>query len=168
MTILSAQTISSLCHPPEVTGLEPMLEPFCVRTRHEGVTFGLSAAGYDVRVEFDESGSIEEVLLEPGDFILASTIERFHMPTDVVGIVHDKSTWARRGIAVQNTVIEPGWSGFLTLELTNHGIEPVRLIRGMGIAQILFHRLDSPTTIPYEGKYQAQERGPVGAKNDGN
>ncbi len=98
--------------------------------------------------------------------MLASTIERFKMPNNLVGIVHDKSTWARRGIAVQNTVIEPGWEGWLTLELTNHGPEPVLLKRGMGISQILFHLLDEPTEIPYEGKYQDQERGPVAAKSD--
>ena len=160
MTILSAQSIERLCIQ------YGMLDPFADRTRHEGVTFGLSAAGYDVRIEFDRDGSVEEKLLSPGEFLLASTIERFRMPGDIVGIVHDKSTWARRGIAVQNTVIEPGWEGWLTLELTNHGPEPLLLKRGMGIAQILFHRLDEPTVRPYEGKYQAQERGPVAARSD--
>lgn len=160
MTILSAQSIERLC-------IEyGMLSPFADRTRHEGVTFGLSAAGYDVRIEFDRDRSKKEHLLSPGEFMLASTIERFRMPSNLVGIVHDKSTWARRGIVAQNTVIEPGWEGLLTLELTNHGTEPVLLKRGMGIAQILFHRLDEPTKRPYEGKYQDQERGPVAAKSD--
>lgn len=160
MTILSAQSIERLCVQ------YGMLSPFADRTRHEGVTFGLSAAGYDVRIEFDREGTVEERLLSPGEFMLASTVERFRMPSDIVGIVHDKSTWARRGVAVQNTVIEPGWEGWLTLELTNHGPEPLLLKRGTGIAQILFHRLDEPTVRPYEGKYQDQERGPVAAKTD--
>jgi dCTP deaminase len=160
MTILSAQSIKHLCTHYR------MLDPFSERTRHEGVTFGLSAAGYDVRVEFDKGGLVDEVRLSPGEFLLASTMERFQMPEDIVGIVHDKSTWARRGIAVQNTVIEPGWCGWLTLELTNHGPEPILLQKGVGIAQILFHRLDEPTSRPYEGKYQDQERGPVNAKSD--
>lgn len=138
-----------------------MIEPFADRTRHEGMTFGLSACGYDVRVEFDEEGETDELLLLSGSFALASTIERFDMPNDIVGIVHDKSTWARRGLAVQNTVIEPGWSGWLTLELTNHGPKGMSIPRGVGIAQVLFHQLDMPTTQPYEGKYQDQARGPV-------
>lgn len=166
MTILSAQTIRNLCHPPSFLNRKPMLDPFAYRTRNEGVTFGLSAAGYDVRVEFDREGLEPERILEPGEFMLASTIEKFYMPDDIVGIVHDKSTWARRGVAVQNTVIEPGWEGWLTLELTNHGPEPLLIKRGVGIAQILFHRLDQPTIHPYEGKYQDQVRGPVKALTD--
>lgn len=160
--VLCAQTIEKLCKTNE----KPLLSPFCLRETYEGVTFGLSAAGYDVRVEFDQAGFTEVVLLEPGEFLLASTIEKFHIPYDIVGIVHDKSTWARRGIAVQNTVIEPGWSGWLTLEITNHGPKAVKLMRGMGIAQVVFHLLDQPTEFPYSGKYQAQGRGPVGAKNE--
>ncbi len=75
MTILSAQSIERLC-------IEyGMLSPFADRTRHEGVTFGLSAAGYDVRIEFDRDGSKTEHLLSPGEFMLASTIERFRMPS---------------------------------------------------------------------------------------
>lgn len=160
MTVLSAQSINSL-----VTDCD-MIFPFCQRTAEFGVTYGLSAAGYDVRVEFDKHGLIAGKIIAPGEYLLASTIERFQMPSHVIGIVHDKSTWARRGLAVQNTVIEPGWSGWLTLEITNHGNEPVELIRGVGIAQILFHLLDQPTILQYEGKYHNQERGPVAAKED--
>lgn len=158
--ILSAQTIRKLCNPHNH---EPLLDPFHERVRHEGVTFGLSAAGYDVRVEFDNKGEWCHRILNPNAFMLASTIERFVMPNDVIGIVHDKSTWARRGLAVQNTVIEPGWSGWLTLELTNHSPEELKITRGSGIAQIVFHRVDVPTEQPYKGKYQAQKRGPVEA-----
>ena len=150
MTVLSAQTIRR----PRL--LEPMVE----RQQHaeSGCSFGLSACGYDVRLD-------QDVMLWPGDFALASTMERFRMHDDVVGIVHDKSTWARRGIAVQNTVLEPGWEGYLTLELTNHGPEIIRLTAGTPIAQILFHRLDEPTEKSYRGKYQSQPRGPQPAKS---
>lgn len=86
------------------------------------------------------------------------------MPDDVVGIVHDKSTLARRGLALQNTVIEPGWRGFLTLEISNHGTEPVTLTAGTPIAQVLFHRLDHLAANPYNGKYQDPERGPQKAR----
>lgn len=158
--ILSDTTIRKLCNPPSFLGSDPMIEPFFERTRHEGMTYGLSSAGYDVRVEFDADGIQYEHVLKPGQFMLASTIEKFRMPRNVVGIVHDKSSWARRGLAAQNTVIEPGWSGWLTLELTNHGTEDLILKRGMPIAQIVFHKTDMPTS-GYEGKYQDQKRGPV-------
>lgn len=148
--ILSGKTIQQL----------GIMEPFYGRTRHQGMTFGCGPAGYDVRVEFDETGSQDAVQLLPGQFLLASTIERFIMPPDVLGIVHDKSTWARLGLACQNTVIEPGWQGWLTLELTNHGTEALTIERGMPIAQVIFHFVDDDT-VGYEGKYQNQKRGPV-------
>ena len=87
----------------------PIVSPFCERRLHQssGMTYGLGPAGYDVRIE-------QHILLPPGAFALASTFERFHMPDDLIAFVHDKSTWARKGLAVQNTVIEPGWRGFLT------------------------------------------------------
>jgi len=148
--ILSGKTIQQL----------QIMHPFYGRTRHEGLTFGCGPAGYDVRVEFDEEGIQDAVQLLPGQFLLASTIERFVMPNDVIAIVHDKSTWARLGLACQNTVIEPGWQGWLTLELTNHGVNPLYIKRGMPIAQVIFHFVDSKT-VGYEGKYQDQKRGPV-------
>ena len=149
MTVLSSQTIRRL----------RLIAPMCDRTLHEDTrtTFGLSSCGYDVRLD-------QSVTLQSGQFCLASTIEQFRMTDQVVGIVHDKSTWARRGIAVQNTVIEPGWIGYLTLELTNHGRDLITLPRGTPIAQILFHFLDQATDQPYEGKYQNQERGPQTAR----
>lgn len=148
--ILSAQTIRRL---------KP-LEPIFSRSTVFGMTFGLGPAGYDVRIEFDAEGSISGRELSAGGFLLASTIERFSMPANVVGIVHDKSSWARKGLTVQNTVIEPGWNGFLTLELTNHSNKEVLLKRGMPIAQVIFHWLDLETDSPYTGKYQDQSRGP--------
>lgn len=86
------------------------------------------------------------------------------MPNDVLAKVSDKSTWARRGIAVQNTVIEPGWRGFLTLEITNHGKQIIDIAAGMPIAQIIFHRLEAPAENPYSGKYQNQAAGPQPAR----
>lgn len=164
--IISGTRIRELCTPvpgiPDEMQADPMLHPFCERTKFEGVTHGLGPAGYDVRIEFDKEGLQEKYILRPGKFMLASTIERFVMPFNLIGIVHDKSTWARRGIAVQNTVIEPGWYGYLTLELTNHGHEIIHLKRGMGIAQILFHRVEGYIER-YDGKYQNQRRGPVKA-----
>lgn len=138
--------------------------PFNERTKHNGMSYGLSMAGYDVRVTLD--GLEDKITLYPGDFILAVTQEHFDMPSDVLGIVHDKSTWARQGIAVQNTVIEPGWKGYLTLEITNHGAEAVVLASGDPIAQIVCHQLDEPAEQPYDGKYQNQEDTPQEARFD--
>lgn len=153
--IASAQTLRSL---------RPV-EPFEERGVAGGMSFGLSAAGYDVRFHKADckEGSMGYTLA-PGEFTLASTLERFKMPTNLLGIVHDKSTWARAGLAVQNTVIEPGWEGYLTLELTNHGPGMLYFLKGMPIAQIVFHLLDHPTESPYDGKYQHQEAGPQHAR----
>lgn len=147
--ILSAQSIRA----------RGILTPFHERTRHNGMTFGLSPAGYDVRCK-------QEIELAPGSFCRASTVEHFQMPNDLLGRVADKSTWARRGLCVQNTVIEPGWRGFLTLELTNHSSETILIKEGDPIAQIIFDMLDAPTEIPYEGKYQDQNDQPVEALRD--
>lgn len=131
--------------------------PFHERTVVRGRSFGVSSAGYDVRIA-------ESLVLQSGEFSLASTIERFDMPNDLLGIVHDKSTWARQGLALQNTVIEPNWNGYLTLELTNHGKEILVIESGDAIAQIVLHLLSEPTEAPYSGKYQGQEAGPVAAR----
>jgi len=135
--------------------------PFNERTKHNGMSYGLSMAGYDVRVNL---GDRYRVTLRPGEFMLAVTTEHFDMPNDVLGIVHDKSTWARQGIAVQNTVIEPGWKGYLTLEITNHGPFTVEFETGDPIAQIVCHQLDEPAEQPYDGKYQNQESTPQKAR----
>lgn len=89
------------------------------------------------------------------------------MPNDVVGRVADKSTNARRFLTVQNTVIEPGWRGYLTLELTRHLPWPIRIKAGTPIAQILFELTDKPVSRPYTGKYQDQQAGAVPAIMEG-
>lgn len=148
--ILSAQSIRDR---------RGMIEPFCERTVFDGMSFGLSSCGYDVRIA-------EKIRLERGAFALASTIEKFDFPADIVGKLHDKSTWARRGLSVFNTVSEPGWRGYLTLELVNHGPETLILRPGCPIGQIVFHRLDEPTQQPYAGKYQDQAAGPQQAREE--
>ncbi len=148
--ILSAQSIRSR---------KGMVTPFLERSHHElsGTSYGLSFCGYDIRLD-------KITTIHPGGFVLASSVEQFDMPDDVMAVVHDKSTWARHGLAVQNTVIEPGWRGFLTLELTNSARRSFTLAAGTPIAQIVFHLLDTPTEKPYRGKYQDQERGPQGPR----
>lgn len=147
--ILSAQSIRR----------RHIFTPFNERTHAYGMTYGLGPAGYDVRVA-------EDMWLPPfGIMRLASTLEHFVMPIDLIGTIADKSTWVRRGVCVQNSRIEPGWRGFLTLELTNHTLLPIRVRKGMPIAQIVLHLMDEPTEQPYgeHGKYQDQRAGPVAA-----
>lgn len=141
-----------------------IITPFMFRTRDEnGLSYGAGPAGYDLRVEFDPFGNQPDVQMGPNTFVLASTIEHFNMPYDYVGIIHDKSTWARQGICVQNTVVEPGWAGYLTLEITNHSGRFITIRRGMPIAQVIFHKVEG-YVVPYEGKYQDQLRGPQQAR----
>lgn len=145
-----------------------------------GTSFGLGEAGYDIRVKQTVrfrpghregsitvelfNGSLEKrISIKNGRFVLASAIEEFQMPGELTGIVHDKSTWARRGLSVFNTVIEPGWKGFLTLELVYHGEEELIIPAGSGIAQVIFHRTQQPAF--YSGKYQGQADKPVSAIN---
>jgi dCTP deaminase len=137
-----------------------MISPFVERDVVRGMSFGLSAASYDVRIA-------QSVTIDPGAFVLASTMERFDIPNDVLIVAHDKSSWARRGLAVQNTIFDPGWRGYATLELTNHGTETLTIQRGDPIAQVVCHLLTESTTQPYDGKYQDQEAGPQHARDDG-
>jgi dCTP deaminase len=144
------------------------------KMRQHGVSFGLSEAGYDIRIKQDvrfykaTDDDPPEVFIDgeffTGNFCIASAIEEFQMPSDLVGIVHDKSTWARQGMSVFNTVIEPSWHGFLTLELVYHGREGLYIPAGAGIAQVIFHQCAS--NAYYDGKYQNQADMPVAAKLD--
>ena len=127
-----------------------------------------------MRVEFDIGQSWQftaphfmDGIYYPGHtLMLASTKERFWMPKNLRGVVHDKSSWVRKGLTVANTVIEPGWCGFLTIELTYHGVDDLIVTTGDPIAQIAFEYLDHPTEQPYTGKYQHQPRGPQEAKDE--
>lgn len=146
-----------------------IFEPWSERTVVRGLSHGLSAAGFDVRV-----GSIKDVpeadgvyTLAPGAFALAVTVERFSIPPYLLAIVHDKSTWARRGLAVQNTVAEPGWNGWLTLELKNEGADFLKIRSGDPIAQIIFHQMVTSPERAYSGKYQDQPAVPVPALLEG-
>lgn len=166
--ILSAQTIRHHCEwvPPHKFSGQPMIAPFFERTVRNGKSFGLSSAGYDIRVEkFRRYESIEDhVRLQAGDFVLASSMERIKMPNNIIAFVKDKSSWAREGLSVFNTVIEPGWEGYLTLELAfKRPAYHVVIREGDPIAQLVFQYLDFPTEQPYKGKYQNQAAEPVEA-----
>jgi dCTP deaminase len=142
------------------------------KRREHGVSWGLSEAGYDIRLKQDIhfyksnnkeylSGVFVDGKFSQGDFTIASAIEEFQMPHNLVGIVHDKSTWARQGLSVFNTVVENGWCGFLTLELVYHGRYSLHIPAGAGIAQVIFH--ETSNFASYNGKYQHQPDEPVKA-----
>jgi dCTP deaminase len=154
--ILSAQSIRRRCLEHDPPLIEPFVEP---SVSPDGRSFGLSSASYDVRID-------QDVIVLPHGFVLASTVERFSMPNDLAGGVRDKSSWARLGLAVQNTHLDPGWPGYLTLELSNHSDVEIRIPSGEPIAQIVFELLDQPTELPYRGKYYNQERGPQPARQE--
>lgn len=154
MTILSAQSIRRLCNlrnmhlPPP----PPLIYPFCERTRSHGRTYGLDSAGYDIR-------SAEDRLLWPlFGRARIDALEWFCIPNNLKMHICDKSTWARLFVTVQNTRAEPGWRGYLRLEITNHSWWFRRIRRGMPIAEVEFYLLDESTEQPYEGKYQDQAR----------
>lgn len=153
----------------------PIRHMLADKVKLHGVSHGLAEVGYDIRLKQEinfwpgdthtasnitvkdlETGNTH---FEDGRFCIASAMEEFDMPTNLMGIVHDKSTWARRGLSVFNTVIEPGWRGFLTLELVYHGKGHLCLPAGVGIAQVVFHRV--MCSAQYHGKYQNQEDRPV-------
>ncbi len=147
----------------------PMKDMLDHKVRGSLSSHGLSEAGYDIRIKqdvrFDADGcGWVDGVADGGNFILASAIEEFQMPDNLVGIVHDKSTWARRGLSVFNTVIEPGWNGFLTLELVYHGKDRLTIPAGAGIAQVVFHA--TIEKAQYQGKYQNQPDRPVEARHD--
>ena len=139
-------------------------------------SYGLGEIGYDIRIKQDivfminEEGPViaitdpilRQTTYKKGRFCLASSIERFDMPDDLGAIGHDKSTLARLGVQVFNTVIEPGWRGHLTIELVFNGEDRVHSPAGSGIMQIIFHQLSCAAR--YEGKYQDQSNEPVEAK----
>jgi dCTP deaminase len=146
--ILSGQTIRRICNEKD------MISPFHERTVNHGMTFGLGPAGYDIRIKHG-------FVLIPDQFALASSIEFFNMPTNIAAVVMDKSSYARQGLTVFNTFIEPGWKGFLTLELKNLSNQLLTIPSGAPIAQIVFHLMDQETEAPYKGKYQNQPDKPV-------
>lgn len=131
---------------------QEILLPHEPKTQIFGMSYGESLSGYDIRIR-------DWTLMEKGDFQLGITVERFFMPKNVLGVVHDKSSWARRGLSVFNTVIEPGWCGYLTLELVYHGDKLLWINPEAPIAQVIFHYIDEPTG-GYDGKYQNAKQTP--------
>ncbi|MEC9415457.1 MAG: dCTP deaminase [Pseudomonadota bacterium] len=163
-----------------------MIEPFEANQikRNNGeriVSYGTSSYGYDVRCSnefkvftnlesvtvdpknFDESSFIDRItdvcVIPPNSFALARTIEFFRIPRNVLTICLGKSTYARCGIIVNVTPLEPEWEGHVTLEFSNTTPLPAKIYANEGVAQMLFFESDEDCEISYkerDGKYQGQ------------
>jgi len=159
-----------------------MIEPFVEDQVREGViSYGVSSYGYDVRVgdefkvftnvyntvvdpkNFDSKSFVDiradVCIIPPNSFALASTIEYFRIPRDILTVCLGKSTYARCGIIVNVTPFEPEWEGHVTIEISNTTPLPAKIYANEGIAQVLFFQSDEPCARSYKdkkGKYQAQ------------
>jgi dCTP deaminase len=149
----------------ELIKAAPIKDMLTSKHTFNGVSHGLAECGYDLRLKqdivFTKHGTVVDGVWRVGRFTLASAMEEFTMPEDLCGIVHDKSSWARRGLSVFNTVIEAGFFGGLTLELVYHGNDRLHIAAGSGIVQVLFHRISD--RAKYNGKYSGQSTDPTPA-----
>jgi dCTP deaminase len=112
----------------------------------------------------------EPFILHPGEFVLGSTLERVGLPDDMVARLEGKSSLGRLGLLIHSTAgyVDPGWDGYLTLELSNVANLPITIYAGMKIGQISFFRLSTAADRPYgskdtRSKYQGQ-RGPTASR----
>lgn len=160
-----------------------MIEPFEPSLVREGkVSYGLSSYGYDIRVadefyiftnvhtvvvdpkNFDDRSFVhhkgDHCIIPPNSFCLARSVEYFRIPRNVLGICIGKSTYARCGIIVNVTPLEPEWEGYLTIEISNTTPLPAKIYANEGIAQLIFLEADEITRTSYadrRGKYQGQK-----------
>lgn len=100
----------------------------------------------------------EKFILQPGDFVLATTVETITLSDDLIGRLEGRSSLGRLGIVVHSTasIFEPGWNGVVVMELGNLGRMPVALIPGMRICSMTFEELTSPAQVPYNLKKSAK------------
>lgn len=157
-----------------------MITPFCAEQvrffdQTPCISYGLGSFGYDATMAPEikvvtggdpknaETGPkivIEDAfVLQPGEHILTRTFEYFRIPPTVLGLVFGKSTYARAGLIVNATPLEPGWEGYITLSLINPTNHPVTLYPNEGIVQVVFME-GPPPKVTYRdrgGKYQGQQ-----------
>ncbi len=160
-----------------------MIDPFHVEQVSKGViSFGVSSYGYDMRIadefkiftninstivdpkDFDPKSFVQfkgnECIIPPNSFALAFSVEYFKIPRDTIVICLGKSTYARCGIVVNVTPLEPEWEGHVTIEVSNTTPLPAKIYAREGIAQLLFLGAEEICEISYRdktGKYQAQK-----------
>jgi dCTP deaminase len=161
-----------------------MIEPCAdLRRRRRKISYGISSYGYDFRLfneykvplfadgkgldpkkmeEFkfrDQKGN--SCWIPPNSFLLARSLEYFRIPRNVVVLCQGKSTYARVGVIVNVTPLEPEWEGFITIALVNSSPVPAKVYSGEGIAQAIFFRANAECRVSYadrKGKYQAQKQ----------
>jgi dCTP deaminase len=117
--------------------------------------------------EFTKEIKVEEgtaFIIQPGDFVLATTVEKLEVPDDLLGRLEGRSSIGRLGIIIHSTAasVDPGMRGHITLELANMGKLPVALYPNMRICSISFEQLTSPAEVPYYKKKSAKYLGQVG------
>ncbi|MCH9610536.1 MAG: dCTP deaminase [Chlamydiales bacterium] len=160
---------------------EGMIEPFEADQVRDGVSYGLSSYGYDVRISnefkvftnvynsivdpknFTEDSFVDiiadECIIPPNSFALARTVEYFRIPRNILTVCLGKSTYARCGIIVNVTPFEPEWEGHVTIEISNTTPLPAKVYANEGIAQVLFFEAEHTCAVSYKdrkGKYQGQ------------
>ena len=159
-----------------------MIVPFeFEQIRNGKISYGLSSYGYDIRVSneykiftnvnnsivdpknFDANSFVDYkgdvCIVPPNSFALASSVEYFRIPRDVLTLCVGKSTYARCGIIVNVTPFEPEWEGYVTLEISNTTPLAAKIYSNEGLCQVLFFQSDEDCRISYkdkEGKYQNQ------------
>ncbi len=166
----------------ETSASSGMIDPFERSLVGDGrISFGVSSYGYDIRISRNfkipifESDTIIDpksgdsiryediettcLALHPGTFVLARSYEYFRIPRDVLAVCYGKSTYARCGVIVNVTPLEPEWEGYLTISIANTSPVPVRLYADEGIGQLVFFAAETVCATSYadrKGKYQAQ------------
>ncbi len=170
----------------EMADTHGLIEPFEKQVRYVGdqrvISYGVSSYGYDVRCanEFKVFTNVNSAIIDPKDFpeesfvdiesdvciippnsfALARTVEYFRIPRNVLTICLGKSTYARCGIIVNVTPLEPEWEGYVTMELSNTTPLPVKIYANEGVAQMIFLESDESCMVSYkdkDGKYQGQQ-----------
>jgi dCTP deaminase len=107
---------------------------------------------------------MDEIIIPPFSFLLATTMEYVKLPQDLTAFVEGRSSIGRIGLFVENAGwVDPGFEGELTLELFNANRQPIRLVAGRRICQLVFAQMDRPASVPYRGKYQGQRK-PMGSR----
>ncbi len=176
MAVLSDKWIRKMASEHE------MISPFeDKQIRENKISYGLSSFGYDARVSnefkiftnlnseivdpknFKASNfitkNVSECIIPPNSFVLASTVERFRIPKNVLVVCLGKSTYARCGIIVNVTPLEPGWEGHVTLEFSNTTPLPAKIYANEGVAQFIFLKGNETPETTYSdrnGKYMGQ------------
>ena len=176
MSVLSDKTIRKLAIE------EGMISPFEDKQVRDGkISYGLSSFGYDARVseEFKIFTNVNSEIVDPknfkptnfvtknvpvcvippNSFALARTVERFKIPKNILVICLGKSTYARCGIIVNVTPLEPGWEGHVTLEFSNTTPLPAKIYANEGVSQFIFLRGNETPEVTYadrNGKYMGQ------------